>query len=235
MDEDGVGSLVHRVRLPDSPPLEGARWTETAFEAWSTGFDSPALRHSWKAHAGTLTGLEPRSAEFDSRAFRHLRSKTVLGPWKTLAEVDVPDIIQFVKDATAAGQEVHIGTDSLQSGRKTEFVTVVVIHTPSKGGRVVYCRDRVPRIASLRQRLLEEVWRSVRLAMSFPGETKLTVHIDANPDTKYMSSRYLQELTGLVVGQGFKALWKPDSWAASHAADHVVRAHGSTALERIAA
>jgi predicted RNase H-related nuclease YkuK (DUF458 family) len=31
---------------------------------------------------------------------------------------------------------------------------------------------------------------------------------------------------GLVVGQGFKALIKPESWAASHAADHVVRKAG---------
>jgi predicted RNase H-related nuclease YkuK (DUF458 family) len=54
----------------------------------------------------------------------------------------------------------------------------------------------------------------------------LTVHIDANPVVAHKSSLYVQELVGLVVGQGFKALIKPESWAASHAADHVVRAHG---------
>jgi hypothetical protein len=42
----------------------------------------------------------------------------------------------------------------------------------------------------------------------------------------HKSSAYVQELEGLVVGQGFKALIKPESWAASHAADHVVRIHG---------
>ena len=54
----------------------------------------------------------------------------------------------------------------------------------------------------------------------------LTVHIDANPVVAHKSSAYVQELVGLVVGQGFKALIKPESWAASHAADHVVRAQG---------
>ena len=39
----------------------------------------------------------------------------------------------------------------------------------------------------------------------------------------HKSSAYVQELVGLVVGQGFKALIKPESWAATHAADHVVR------------
>lgn len=54
----------------------------------------------------------------------------------------------------------------------------------------------------------------------------LTVHIDANPVVIHKSSRYVQELVGLVVGQGFKAVIKPESWAASHAADHIVRSQG---------
>jgi predicted RNase H-related nuclease YkuK (DUF458 family) len=102
---------------------------------------------------------------------------------------------------------------------------VVVLLNPPHGGRVFYQRDIVPRISSLRERLTKEVWRSLDLAMQLP-EQDLTVHIDANPSEKHMSSKYLQELVGMVVGQGFKALWKPDSWAATHAADHVVRIKG---------
>ena len=106
-------------------------------------------------------------------------------------------------------------------------MTVVVILTPAKGGRVAYRRQVVPRITSLRERLLTEVWTSVELGLQFSplvaGE--LTVHIDANPVVAHKSSAYVQELVGLVVGQGFKALIKPESWAASHAADHVVRGH----------
>jgi len=145
--------------------------------------------------------------------------------WKTLNEVRIADIVQFVREAGRDGQPVHVGTDSLQSGRSTRFVTVVVILTPGKGGRVAYRRDVVPRIRSLRERLLKEVWRSVDLGLQLspvvPGD--LTVHIDANPVAAHKSSRYVQELVGLVVGQGFRALIKPASWAATHAADHVVR------------
>jgi predicted RNase H-related nuclease YkuK (DUF458 family) len=145
--------------------------------------------------------------------------------WKTLSEVKVPDIVQFVQEASRAGQAVHVGTDSMQSGKHTHFVTVVVVLTPGKGGRVAYRRDVVPRIQSLRERLLKEVWRSVELGIQFTPVVKgeLTVHIDANPVVKHKSSAYVQELVGLVVGQGFKALIKPDSWAATHAADHVIR------------
>lgn len=148
--------------------------------------------------------------------------------WKTLNEVRITDIIEFVRDASRDGQAVHVGTDSLQTGRLTQFVTVVVIRTPMKGGRVAYRRDVVPRITSLRERLLKEVWKSVDLGLQFSPIVKgdLTVHIDANPVVTHKSSRYVQELVGLVVGQGFKALIKPESWAATHTADHVVRAHG---------
>ena len=69
--------------------------------------------------------------------------------WKTLGETKIPDILQFVAEASKDGQAVHIGTDSLQTGRFTQFVTVVVILTPRKGGRVAYRREVVPRITSL--------------------------------------------------------------------------------------
>jgi predicted RNase H-related nuclease YkuK (DUF458 family) len=148
--------------------------------------------------------------------------------WKTLGDVRIPDILRFVQDASRDGQAVHIGTDSMQSGRHTQFVTVVVILTPNKGGRVAYRRQVLPRIKSLRERLLKEVWESVDLGLQcsplVAGE--LTVHIDANPIVKHKSSAYVQELVGLVVGQGFRALIKPDAWAASHCADHIVRTQG---------
>jgi predicted RNase H-related nuclease YkuK (DUF458 family) len=157
--------------------------------------------------------------------------------WKTLNEARVTDILQFVRDASRDGQAVHVGTDSLQSGRFTQFVTVVVILTPGKGGRVAYRRLVVPRITSLRERLLKEVWESVDLGLRFSPIVKgeLAVHIDANPVARHKSSQYVQELVGLVVGQGFKALIKPESWAATHAADHVVRAHGKLPREISAA
>ena len=154
--------------------------------------------------------------------------------WKTLSGEEVPDIATFVQNAAASGQDVHIGTDSLQTGRYTQFVTVLAILTPSKGGRALYSREIVPRISSLRERLLREVWKSVELGMKLsesiaPGQ--LTIHVDANPSEQHMSSKYVQELVGLVVGQGFKSLIKPESWCATHAADWTVR-HLNSRAER---
>lgn len=145
--------------------------------------------------------------------------------WRTLSEKRVPDILQFVKEASANGQEVHVGTDSLQTGRFTQFCTVVIIHTPGKGGRVAYSREVVPRITSLRERLQKEVWKSVGIALELAPlvPRRLSVHIDANTEPRYRSSEFAQELVGMVMGQGFKAVIKPDAYAASHAADWIVR------------
>ena len=153
--------------------------------------------------------------------------------WKSLSGGRIDDIHTFAKDVTRLGQELHIGCDSLQTGRFTQYVTVVVVHTPGKGGRVIYTREVVPRITSLRERLFGEVWRSIQVAMDLSPiiSGPLSVHIDANTDEKYMSSRYVQELTGLVMGQGFKAVLKPESWAATHTADHVVRLRNFRAIK----
>jgi predicted RNase H-related nuclease YkuK (DUF458 family) len=78
------------------------------------------------------------------------------------------------------------------------------------------------------------VWLSVELGLRLspvvPGP--LSVHIDANPVQTHRSSRYVQELVGLVVSQGFRAVIKPESWAASRAADRMVRVSGRTAWSR---
>jgi uncharacterized protein len=145
--------------------------------------------------------------------------------WRTLTGVAIADVVAFVRENARDGQVVHVGTDSLQLARHTRFVTVVAILTPGRGGRALWRRETRARIASLRERLLVEVWLSVELGLSLhpvvPGE--LSVHIDANPVARHRSSAYVQELVGLVVSQGFRAVIKPESWAASRTADRMVR------------
>lgn len=149
--------------------------------------------------------------------------------WKTIDGEVVPDMLAAFREAIGDGREkeVHIGSDSQQAKNSTEFVTVVVIRTLSKGGRVFYTRERTPRVKSLRERLMKEVMTAVLTGLALndfiPNGADLTVHIDANPNMRYKSSSYVKELTAMVVGQGFKSLVKPQAWAASHTADHIVK------------
>ena len=75
------------------------------------------------------------------------------------------DVVDFVRDHSREGQIVHLGTDSLQLARHTRFVSVVAILTPGRGGRAIWTRVTSPRIQSLRERLLREVWLSVELGL----------------------------------------------------------------------
>jgi predicted RNase H-related nuclease YkuK (DUF458 family) len=149
--------------------------------------------------------------------------------WKTMVGKKTVDLKSEIRAlmAESPDRELIIGTDSQNAGNITEYITVVIILRPGKGGRCFFCRERVPRIKSLRERLMKEVWMSVELGLELNGEVpeaqKLTIHIDANPDVQYKSSDVVQEMVGLVLGQGFGAVVKPDAWAASHAADHIVK------------
>ena len=147
--------------------------------------------------------------------------------WRTIEGEEIQDVRALFREVMTSGREVHIGSDSQQNELRTEFVTVVAVVTPSKGGRVFYCQESVPRIRSLRERLMKEVWMSVQLGIELndlvPSDCELTVHIDANPNVRFKSSEYVKELTSMVVGNGFKALLKPQAWAASHVADHAVK------------
>ncbi len=147
--------------------------------------------------------------------------------WRTVEGKRVPDAYTVMTEALQGQRAVYIGTDSQQDGMRTQFVTVVVIHNPGKGGRGFYTVESVPRIKSLRERLLKEVWLSVMLGLEvspmLAEESALEIHVDANPNTKFKSSQYVKELTSMVVSQGFSAVLKPEAWAAMHVADHVVK------------
>ena len=148
--------------------------------------------------------------------------------WKTIEGAQVPNLLEKIKEVLAAGdREIHVGSDSQQAGKFTEYVTVIVLLEKGKGGRAFYARERVPRVTSLRERLMREVWMSVNVGLELNAHmaetTGLTIHVDANPNLKFKSSSHVKELTAMVVSQGFKTLLKPDSWAASHLADHVVK------------
>lgn len=159
--------------------------------------------------------------------------------WKTLSGEKIIDMHSHVRSALASGgKQIHIGSDSQQAGKTTIYSTVLVVLTPGKGGMVYYTEERVSRVRELRERLYKEVWHSTELAMeitstpdiggngSIADMNDVTIHIDANTvagNGRFKSNKWAQELAGMAAAQGFKTLLKPDAWAASHCADHVVK------------
>jgi predicted RNase H-related nuclease YkuK (DUF458 family) len=116
--------------------------------------------------------------------------------WKTVEGVVVLNVPEVIQSAMDDNLEIHIGADSQQSGLFTQFVTVIALLNRGHGGRAVYITEKVPRIKSLRERLLKEVWGSVSVALEvneIVGDaSKLQVHVDVNPVLEFKSSQTLR-------------------------------------------
>lgn len=150
--------------------------------------------------------------------------------WKTLSGHEVEDIAAAVTELVGDEDRIiHIGTDAQHHGYHTDFVSVVAVLNPGKGGRVFYKRERVERMKSLAQKLFREAQLSIEVAMLLADVVPqdITVHIDANEDLRHRSSNYVQALAGMVVGHGFQVEVKPNSWCATHVADRVVKARAA--------
>ena len=133
------------------------------------------------------------------------------------------DIIDLVKKDY--NYEVFIGSDS-QAHRKLKrvvYVTCIVLYCKGKGGRVFMARENKRYANSLRERLMNETWRSLEVAFVLsellPDNVELVIHVDVNKNKKYKSSKHYQELVGMVTGQGFECRIKPHAWAAQAVAD----------------
>jgi predicted RNase H-related nuclease YkuK (DUF458 family) len=143
--------------------------------------------------------------------------------WKTYTGKKY-DIDEFIKENNSS--KFFIGTDSQNYSKKNGrcvFTTVLIAYEKGRGGKVLTHTDTKPFMSHLRQRLLIEAMRSLEcawyLSSKLPEDNVLTIHLDVNENLRYKSSKYKDELVGMVMGQGFNAVWKPNSWASSSVAD----------------
>jgi len=142
----------------------------------------------------------------------------------------VGELVDFMNQEPDYFYRLVIGTDSKTGkpdARKVlDFVTAVVIHRMGKGGRYFWHKTKISKIGSLRDKIYTETLLSIQLAeklvpdltKNLNGERyKLEIHIDVGNvgPTRVM----IQEVVGMVNGNGFTAKTKPDSYGASIVAD----------------
>ena len=141
---------------------------------------------------------------------------------------DIEEVKRFIQ-TTSEESAIYVGCDSRQLKDKTVFVTVVVVHINSNhGARIFWQIDKVERIRSLRQRLLEEVGRAVYIALMISdvvGNRPFEVHLDINPNPDHRSSIIVKEAVGYVMAQGLTPVLKPESIAAFSVADFITENH----------
>ena len=131
--------------------------------------------------------------------------------------------------ASSAQSAIYIGCDSLRipAKNKAVFSTVVVLHMDSKHGcKIFHNQVTIPDYGQMRPRLLMEVQYALEAFYAIEdivGNRRLEIHLDVNPDPRHASNVVTSEALGWVRGLGIEARIKPDSFAATTAADHFVR------------
>ena len=123
---------------------------------------------------------------------------------------------------------ICIGTDSQRKGDTIEFATVVVFIRKGKGGFMYISNDVVKRKMTIKERMLDEVARSINVAfclcdLFIAFNVDMEVHADINTNPNFKSNDALKEAMGYIMGMGFVFKAKPHAFASSSCANKIVQ------------
>lgn len=139
------------------------------------------------------------------------------------------DIVSFVEADKKASYNLIIGTDSQPKSDAAVFVTAIVIHREGKGARYYYTKTWERASKSIRQRVYFETYLSLEVAsalsrkLSENGHSELNVEVHCDVGEKGPTKEMIKEVVGMVVGSGFLARIKPESYGASSVADRYTK------------
>lgn len=155
--------------------------------------------------------------------------------WKKFSgEIIHANIIDEVEKAiereSALGNKlkVCIGTDSQVKGNLIDFATVIVFLREQKGGFMFIQQERIGKKMSIKERMLNEVQRSIETAYALCDlldlyDVDLEVHADINTNPNFKSNQALHEAMGYILSMGFVFKAKPEAFASSYCANKMVQ------------
>ena len=136
------------------------------------------------------------------------------------------DITRYSNENPEDKYKLIIGTDSHSyTNRNVVFVTAIIVHRIGKGGRFYYRKHRTRYMESLRQRIYYETYLSLEVAakvtekLAENGEEELNVEIHLDVGEKGETREIIKEVVGMVIGSGYDARIKPESYGATTIAD----------------
>ena len=155
-------------------------------------------------------------------SWRRLNGSRILLPIKDAVE-------KTIQNELKAGfkLKICIGTDSQVRGKKIGFATVIVFLREGKGGFMFINSQIVTRKMAIRERMIQEVSKSVALAYELSdvwdkySDVALEIHADINTDASFKSNVALKEAMGYIKGMGYEFKAKPNAFASSSCADKV--------------
>lgn len=140
------------------------------------------------------------------------------------------DLVGYTNEFPDDSYKLIIGTDSHSFlNESVIFVTAVVVHRIGKGGRFYYHKQKTRYMESLRQRIYYETFLSLEVAtrmteqLARNGESRLNVEIHLDVGEKGETRDIIKEVVGIVIGSGYQAFIKPDSYGATTVADRFTK------------
>ena len=136
-------------------------------------------------------------------------------------------IMSFIREKPGYDYNLIVGTDSQPGINEAIFVTAIVIYRVGNGCRYFYHKEKTVLKVGMKQRIFYEVSRSLdtaskltaKLAEEEKFEENLNVQIHVDVGNKGPTNNIIREVVGMVVGSGYEAMIKPESYAASSVAD----------------
>ncbi len=136
------------------------------------------------------------------------------------------DMVTYMNEKSRQSYKLIIGSDShayLDEG--VTFVTAIVIHRVGKGGRYYFTKQKQRFMESIRQRIFYETSLSLEVAsrlteqLAQNGYADLNIEIHLDIGEKGETREIIREVVGMVIGSGYDARIKPDSYGATKVAD----------------
>jgi hypothetical protein len=146
----------------------------------------------------------------------------------------IEEIFNYMKNDPEKFYEIVVGCDS-SADEKPAFPVALVCLKKGQGGRFFLTKIQYPsekkKFYNLHQRILQEVFLSCELALSFREAIKERIkksQIPLNYQFQYIhadigvggpTKDMIKEVVGLIKSNGFEAKIKPEAFAASVVAD----------------
>lgn len=148
----------------------------------------------------------------------------------TYGKIDIEglkDVISsFLKKEKKAKYEVIIGTDSQKiKNDRYDFINVLIIYKLGKGGIYFWKREIKNKKISFKERIYEEAIMSLQTAEEFVsffkdnGISKYDIQIHVDIGLKGKTKELVNEVVGMIRGNGYQVKIKPESYGASKVAD----------------
>ncbi|OIP97924.1 hypothetical protein COT69_01930 [candidate division WWE3 bacterium CG09_land_8_20_14_0_10_39_24] len=160
---------------------------------------------------------EADKKEFNSITYGQLTHKEV-----------VFNMLNFLSEENEKGYKVIIGTDSNghTNGKDcTEYITAILVHKVGCGGIYFWKKVVDKKAYSLKERIYKEALLSLEFAHRVMEDFSyvnvytwpLEIHIDVGSIGE--TRKIINEVTGMIRGDGFEVKTKPLSFGASKVAD----------------